>query len=184
MDLTNLMCEAFIGILIILIKKIIKIFYRDPDMIIGRSGPDIYLRRWYVIPRNPIFNIYLHNFLMSDVDNYLHTHPWIFNISFLLNGSYLEHLPKNTNDWFLNKSREEIVVKRYPFIPIFRFGYAIHRIELLKDNKLKLRPIWTIFITGPVIRSWFFVCPWGFRDHKEFLKSTDESISVTGRGCD
>ena len=168
----------------LVIKSFISLFYREPDVIIGRSGPDIYLRRWYIIPRNPVFNIYLHNFLMSDLDSYLHSHPWLFNMSIILSGSYLEHLPKNTTEWFQNNSREEIVVLRNAWRPIFRFGHAIHRIELFKDENNQEKPVWTLFITGPTIRSWFFACSWGFRDHKEFLKDTDESVSITGLGCD
>jgi len=167
-----------------IIKTFISLFYRKPDVIIGRSGPDVYLRRWYVIPRNPVFNIYLHNFLMSDIDKYLHTHSYLFNISILLNSSYLEHLPKNNEEW-LKGSREEIVVQRYPWRPILRFGQATHRIELFNDINGRPKPVWTIFIIGPNNgKSWGFWCPFGLRDHKEFLKNTDETLSVTGRGCD
>src|SRR5262245_55579519 len=62
---------------------------RAPDVIIGREGDD-YLRRWYVIPRNRIFNVYMHQFIRSDDDRALHDHPW-WNLSFLLNGRYVEH---------------------------------------------------------------------------------------------
>jgi hypothetical protein len=48
------------------------------------------LRRHLLIPRNPIFNVYLHHFLRSDDDRALHDHPWI-NLSLLLDGCYLEH---------------------------------------------------------------------------------------------
>lgn len=42
-----------------------KINAGNPDIIIGENGDD-YLHRWYVIPRNRFFNIYLHYFLRSD----------------------------------------------------------------------------------------------------------------------
>jgi hypothetical protein len=49
------------------------------------------MRRWWVIPRNKFFNIYLHHFLHSDDDRALHDHPW-WNVSILLrSGSYVEH---------------------------------------------------------------------------------------------
>src|ERR1700710_2371105 len=63
---------------------------RKPDVLIGKQD-DTYMRRWWVIPRNRWFNIYLHHFLRSDDDRALHDHPWC-NLSILLSGSYLEHL--------------------------------------------------------------------------------------------
>jgi hypothetical protein len=44
--------------------------HRPPDYIIGGEA-DPYLRRWWVIPRNRFFNIYLHHFVRSD-DELLH----------------------------------------------------------------------------------------------------------------
>jgi len=161
----------------------IRIFYREPDLIIGRSDPEVYLRRWYIIPHNRFFNIFLHNFLLSDL-SVLHNHPWNFNMSILLHGSYLEHMPKNTEAWLKNESRETIIKLRKPsIIPIIRYGHAIHKVELLNDVFNNPIPVWTIFISGKVIKSWGFYCDWGFRDHKEFLKKTPENISITGLGC-
>ncbi len=48
---------------------------RDPDFVIG-TADDPYLRRWWLIPRNPVFNLYVHHFLRSDDDRALHDHPW------------------------------------------------------------------------------------------------------------
>ena len=61
---------------------------RPPDFVIGEKD-DPYLERWYVIPRNRWFNIYLHHFLKGDDDRALHDHPWTF-ISFILRGGYWE----------------------------------------------------------------------------------------------
>jgi hypothetical protein len=51
-----------------LFHRVVRVFYRPPDKIIkDRENLDqIYLRRWHVIPKNPFFNIYLHNFRMGD----------------------------------------------------------------------------------------------------------------------
>ena len=62
---------------------------RPPDYIIGGKEQP-YMLRWWVIPRNRWFNIYLHYFLRSDDDRALHDHPW-FNVSILLDGGYTEH---------------------------------------------------------------------------------------------
>src|SRR5580704_9904819 len=61
---------------------------RPPDFIIG-GNEFPYMRRWWVIPRNRIFNIYLHHFLRSDDDRALHDHP-SWNVSILLKGEYTE----------------------------------------------------------------------------------------------
>lgn len=58
---------------------------RAPDFVIGRTG-DPYMERWWLIPRNRFFNIYLHRFWRSDDDRALHDHPWV-NLSILLKGS-------------------------------------------------------------------------------------------------
>src|SRR5690606_35831081 len=62
---------------------------RPPDFIVGGAERP-YLKRWWLIPRNPIFNVYLHQFLRDDDDRALHDHPWPW-CSILLDGSYIEH---------------------------------------------------------------------------------------------
>jgi hypothetical protein len=63
---------------------------RVPDFVIGGEQRP-YLLRHFVIPRNPLFNVYLHCFLRSDDDRAHHDHPWLFNMSWLLDGEYIEH---------------------------------------------------------------------------------------------
>lgn len=75
-----------------MIKRLLRLFRRDPDFtIVGKAG-DPYIRRWYVIPRNRSFNIYLHNQVRDDEDPWLHDHPW-WNISIVLRGGYWEIVP-------------------------------------------------------------------------------------------
>src|SRR3546814_20880058 len=62
---------------------------RAPSFVIGGED-NPYLRRWYIIPRNRWFNVYLHEFLRDDDDRALHDHPWV-NLSILLRGQYVEH---------------------------------------------------------------------------------------------
>lgn len=67
---------------------IARVTRRAPDFVIGgHANP--YLLRWWLIPRNPLFNIYLHKFLRDDDDRALHDHPW-FWCSILLRGEYVE----------------------------------------------------------------------------------------------
>lgn len=123
---------------------------RAPDVVIGGLERP-YLRRWWVIPRNRFFNIYLHQFLRSDDDRALHDHPWI-NCSILLKGSYTEHTEKGTE-----------ILKRGT-VRLRLSGKYLHRIEL-HDG-----PCWTLFITGPRYRQWGFKCPQGWKHWTEFTK--------------
>lgn len=146
-------------------KKIAKciidrITKRKPDFIVGRDDP--YLLRWWIIPRNPIFNIYLHNFKRSDDGRALHDHMYC-NMSILLEGCYTEHTKKGKNvlcagDWKIRWS-----------------GKEAHRIELTHGD------CWTIFITGPRYRQWYFHCPQGLVHHSDFSSGNPGEI---GKGCE
>lgn len=144
-------------------------FVRPPDFEIGPPD-DVYLKRWWIIPRNRWFNIYLHQFLRSDDDRANHDHPWV-NCSILLTGSYLEHRPGG------------VVKMRYPWRPwapwrlVFRRATAAHRVELI-DHK----PVWTLFLTGPKIRTWGFHCKSGWIPWQEFCEVRDGGNAI-GKGC-
>ncbi|SRR5216684_1094151 len=131
---------------------------REPDFIIGND----YCRRWWVIPRNRFFNIYLHQFLHSDDDRALHDHPWL-NMSLLLCGSYIEHMPDTRKCYVTGDIK-------------FRLAHSPHRIELIGTE------CWTLFITGPVIREWGFHCPNGWRPWKQYVEGKDKG--KVGRGCE
>lgn len=147
---------------------------RQPNVVIGGNDRP-YLRRWFLIPRNPVFNIYVHQFLRSDDDRALHDHPWLFNCSILLDGEYLEHTPagkfhRRAGDWK------------------FRWGPAPHRVELFDDEGdppvrpfMEAVPCWTVFITGPRVRQWGFHCPQGWVHWKRFTSADGHEV---GKGCD
>jgi hypothetical protein len=142
-----------------------RISARDPDFIIGgRERP--YMFRWWVIPRNRWFNIYLHQFLRSDDDRALHDHPW-WNVSVLLRGAYTEHMVK--------AGGVNVRVRRAAGAVKARGATFAHRIELTDGA------CWTLFITGPRIRSWGFHCPGGWVHWEEFTAPTDKG--AIGRGC-
>lgn len=144
---------------------------RPPDFIIGDAA-DPYLRRWWLIPRNRFFNVYLHEFLRSDDDRALHDHPW-WNLSVLLRGNYIEVTPRRRQvpgaPTVVYRFREAGGVK-------FRFAGARHRILLNNER------CWTLFITGPRIRDWGFWCPQGFVPWQKF--TAGENGEVVGKGCD
>lgn len=139
---------------------------REPDQVIGGLD-DPYLHRWFVIPRNRFFNIYLHRFLRSDDDRALHDHPW-WNFSYLLDGSYTEHT--------IDAGGVHKRTCRFAGEFKFRRAGAAHRIEL-EDG-----PCWTLFVTGPRIRSWGFHCPKGWVHWRIFTDPEDGGNTI-GRGC-
>jgi len=135
---------------------------RKPDFVIGDKG-DPYLLRWWIIPRNKRFNIYLHKILRSDDDRALHDHPW-WNVSIILRGSYIELMPRGEHRI---RAAGDIV---------FRKATALHRLISLGE------PCWTLFITGPRVREWGFACPQGFVVWHKFVAKDDKG--QIGKGCD
>jgi hypothetical protein len=83
----------------------------------GQDNP--YLYRWYLIPRNRRFNIYLHKFLRDDDDRALHDHPWWF-VSLILKGGYFERV-------------RHTVLRRDRFSVAFRPATHRHRVILFGD---------------------------------------------------
>jgi hypothetical protein len=136
--------------------------FGPPNVVIGGYASP-YMLRWWVLPRNRWFNLYLHLFLRSDDPRALHDHPWA-NCSWLLAGRYVEHVVGGSHA----RTAGDVV---------FRWsGATAHRIELTSG------PCLTLFCTGPVYRSWGFLCPKGWRHADVYRDTTDRHD--TGRGCD
>ena len=157
-------------------KIVWRIFNRKPDVVIGgKESP--YLLRWFVIPRNPFLNIYLHEFHRPDDDRALHDHPWMW-ASYVIDGQYVEHTIK---------SGLPVQRLRKPGSWAFRLPKTAHRIELEKglvsdDGRQLYFRCWTLFITGPRIRNWGFNCPQGWVPWQLFTDPKDSG--ATGKGCD
>lgn len=167
---------------------------REPDFIITREDGTPYLRRWWIIPRNPWFNIYLHHIQGDDDDRALHDHPWP-NVSVVLKGGYWEVLPFTPltplpEGWTPPKLR----AWRGPGSIVFRRPTAAHRLELgqaaevirndngtLKTLRAVKIPCWSLFITGPRVREWGFHCPKGWVWWKDFVD--DHDTGRIGKGC-
>lgn len=156
---------------------------RPPDFIIGGKDRP-YIRRWWVIPRNPLFNVYLHNILRDDDDRALHDHPW-FNLSVVLAGGYFETTPEGRDF-------------RRPGTIRLRSPWARHRLELPRDWDQEhfftddgladwpALPAWSLFVTGPKLRTWGFWCqrPDGserFVPWRDFVDPNDPG--AVGPGC-
>ena len=137
---------------------------RSPDQIIGPpSNP--YMLRWYLIPKNRFFNVYLHHILLPDDDRALHDHPW-WSLSIILKGWYLETLPNGKTK---KRSRWEFHSQER-YLDSLPLGRHTHRRGM------------DTFMTGPKIRSWGFHCPQGWIHHREFVHPNNPG--EIGRGCD
>lgn len=140
---------------------------RKPDYVIGEN----YLKRWWIIPRNPFFNIYYHHFRLSDDDRAMHDHMYL-NFSILLEGEYIEH----TITGKYHRVAGDIK---------FRLPHTLHRIEVPKDKYC-----WTLFVTGPRIRQWGFqvgpiITNWlglrtksGWMDHVSYIAKYGEQVKM------
>lgn len=133
--------------------------WTDSDVTIGTG----YMFRWFVIPRNPLMNIYLHQYVGNDDDRALHDHPW-WSFSLMLHGSLLEFDADGVREIVEGESR-------------FRTARYAHRLMLSRDWQAI-----TLFITGPRIRRWGFHCPNGWRHWKDFVHPDDPG--QIGPGCD
>jgi hypothetical protein len=150
--------------------RALAIFYRNPDFVIGK--PDApYMRRWYIIPRNRWFNIYLHNIVRSDDDRALHDHPW-WNLSVVLKGGYWEVRPLDATD----PSGVTISTWRSPGSLVLRRATAAHRLAIPTGGSC-----WSLFITGRKVREWGFWCPQGWKVWTSFVDMTN--TGTIGPGC-
>ena len=179
---------------------------RMPDVIIGGEARP-YMLRWHVIPRNRVFNVYLHHFLRSDDDRALHDHPW-WNLSWLLKGRYVEvvfrdpelgHeggtriIPRDEGALATRGAHHAHRILLYPIsaVTVAR-AYERRVLQALEPEKLANEtpiPVWTLFITGPRLRDWGFYCPkasaaGGWRHWKDFTgyRKTGTGHEV-GPGC-
>lgn len=139
---------------------------RNPDFVIGPSADDPYMLRWWWIPRNRFFNVYVHAILQDDDDRALHDHPWP-SLSLMIEGQIDEAYRASNGDNALRRLSEGEWVWRGP-----KF---LHRLMLPGA------PAITVFITGPRIREWGFACPQGWVSWRDFV-AKDDAGSV-GRGC-
>ena len=150
---------------------------RKPDFIIGGADAP-YMLRWYLIPRNRWFNVYLHQIIRSDDDRALHDHR-AWNCSIVLKGSYTEVMPD------LRAARTPFArIADLPQVRKLRRRGAVvsrrasdcHRLEVVDG------PVWTLWLKGPDTRDWGFHCAQGFIPWQKFVASDDEG--AVGRGCE
>lgn len=151
----------------------------------GEGDPAVY--RWWIIPRNRFFNIYLHKFMQDD-KQHLHDHPW-WNCSLPLVQGYGERM------FIFNPAREGIKIlpptyirRCKPWRLYFRRADTPHQVIVdslpLSDGWQNV-PSWSLFFTGPRVQTWGFWCPNGVfkRPYTEYSQSGPD-YGKTGRGCE
>ena len=130
-----------------------------------------YMERWHLkrtkteeghlyINSDDIHNIYFHRFIGSD-GPVMHDHPW-WSISFILSNSYTEHTPEGS-------------FKRKAGDIIYRSAHSLHWIEI-ED------PVYTLFITGPKIKEWGFMCSKVWFHWKDYMQMRGPNRQANGCG--
>ncbi|QQD18034.1 hypothetical protein I6N98_17090 [Spongiibacter nanhainus] len=132
-----------------------RIMSRTPNKVIGEQ----YLTRWHIIPKNPLFNIYLHHVEGSDPDTHLHDHPWLFNCSIVLRGQMKE---------FLTRRSRPLTAGHLTA----RMGRAPHRLVLETPDCV------TVFVTGPKCRRWGFYTEEGWVASNDYLSGEGNGRTV------
>lgn len=135
---------------------------------IGPNPEDPTYWRYFVIPRNRFFNIYLHNFRHDDAED-LHDHR-MANISILLQGQYYEErfAAMPIPGFPLPRTKRELVRKIK-----FRLPATPHRVVLRRDVHNRPIAIWSLFIGFPQIRDWGF---WMEEDGRAFWLSHTQVV--------
>lgn len=148
-----------------------RVMMRDPDFVIGPAH-DPYMLRWWAIPRNKLFNIYIHKIRHDDDDRALHDHPWP-SLSYMVSGRLIEHYAK-----VHTVTKKQIITLRTLLKGqwVYRPASFAHRLVKPEQNE----DVITVFITGPRIREWGFLCPQGWRHWKDFVGKNKGEV---GRGC-
>lgn len=136
---------------------------RAPDLVIGEPD-EPYLKRWMVLPRNRVFNVYLHEILADDDKRAMHDHPWP-HASFILSVGYNEITPAGT------------CFRPHGSI-IFRRAAQLHRLELRAGW-----PCISMVVRLWDQREWGFACAHGWVHWRDFAK-VDGNSSRIGAGCD
>lgn len=132
------------------------------------EGPEVYLRRWYLI-LTPYFSIRLHHILLPDLDRDFHDHPWPF-VAFMLRGGYNE-------TWRRPGEYPEYRIKRARFLSRHR-ATDQHKIVEFLDRRNN--DAWTLIFTGGDRRNWGFQTDQGWKRYQDYLEEDAVPTFYTG----
>lgn len=179
---------------------------RPPDFLVGDPA-DPQLRRWWIIPKNPLFALYAHELCKDDGD-VPHDHPYA-NASWVLQIGYTEYqfarasrrraLPDYRHDLLKREVKEGQIVarwaKRAHRIELKRFqakvldiggkSYVISNQIGAQDARIEERipHAISLFFCGPRFHLWGFYCPQGFREYKQYIAEHSYGNRI-GKGCE
>jgi hypothetical protein len=160
--------------------------YKDDPLPVGPLDDPTYYR-YFVIPRNEDFNVYLHQFRHSD-DETPHDHR-SDNISIpLVNGYFEERFVR------MPVEGEPLPAKVRHYQPegssLFRRAEKPHRVVLVQKGGKDIE-CWSLFIKFPHRRDWGFWCERDlaafWRQHEEFVRAIDPlriGYGQRGKGCE
>lgn len=146
---------------------------RKPDVTIGPADKP-YMERWHLIPRNGIFDVYLHKISRSDDARALHDHR-ADNLSIILRGGYKEYLAlRSWNKKYYDTEHPQVKI-RGPGSIVYRKAEQPHRLVMRKEGvinhqfnsqsqfykQVNEKPVWTLWIKFGDRREWGF-----YPDHK------------------
>lgn len=120
-------------------------------------GGKPHVHRYFLIARKRL-QVVLHNFLTNDPPD-LHDHAW-WNVSIVLRGQLIETYLKPT-PWGTQAYSKRVL---RPGRVVFRRATDLHRLEV-RGN------VWTLFITGPAVRTAGFDTKWGWRPWDKYTPS-------------
>lgn len=151
-----------------------------------RGDGDAAVYRWWVIPRNRYFNIYLHKFMQDD-KQHLHDHPW-WNCSLPLIQGYFEKMFRHRPRPGDTELPETFVRRCSPFHLYFRRPATPHQVIVDVDDNGNNVASWSLFFTGPKVRDWGFACRdksgrYFWRPYYEYAKP-GKDYGQTGVGCE
>lgn len=142
----------------------------EPHRRLYHRDGTLYMERWH-LEKTAAGGVYLHHFVASD-DETPHDHPWR-STSLILAGGYTELI--RSSDGTMRSERHTAGEA------LCRKASTVHRIELADGQDA-----WSLFMVGPHIREWGFVCPGGrwvhWKEYTRFDQTGDSSVA--GRGCE
>ena len=142
---------------------------RPPDFTIGGAASPT-MHRWWVLPRNDFFNVYLHLIVDDDADRELHDHRGL-NLSFVLDGrhGYVELLPADP----ANPAGPTVRHARPRGSLTLRRATDPHRVVLYRDEDGDQEPALSLFVMVLPGQEWGFYCPQGWVPWQRYLARRD-----------
>jgi len=118
-----------------------------PCRLIHRGENERYLERYWLGKKAGLIH-YLHRFVASDCDEWVHDHPFGFSIAIVLTGGYTE---ERLIDFCPEQGWRFRMRDLHPGSINIILSRDFHRIVKAKPNT------WTLFIHRPRVKSWGFL---------------------------